>query len=395
LWCGKLVYRKLAGKDIKKAHLAMLSAKLPVVQRLARAIEDRSLLIAAISSYLKNPAEERKYTVVEVQEDSEFEFADTVVHVVLSEDELGRTVVRVHPRETEKGPNFKCSRDNEYGFRVLALLRFEKDRESAFSYRTTIGHTTTTKLNQWLQTFKERVTGQKRKRTRKVGASEGEEGEKPPKAKSKKDKKASAKAGEEAVDEKTTAAKKAEKEADAKAVGEKATVAKKDEVSEASVKGGGAKASEAGEDERAEPTRLERHVASTEGDGEFDVSSKGRAADAGGGGHYYYAGPGIHRVVPFYGLERTEEDKVFYAKHEFVPIPYVVPEAFISLEFRQQPIAHLVLDRGVPNPQHICCIIARPGVYVELFHALVHAKKLEEVKTVALLVPTAFSSADR
>jgi hypothetical protein len=71
-------------------------------------------------------------------------------------------VVRVHPGELGR-PNFQNSHDLGYAFRILALLRYEEVHDCANSYRETINHTTTNKLNTWWASFTERVTGQKRK----------------------------------------------------------------------------------------------------------------------------------------------------------------------------------------------------------------------------------------
>jgi hypothetical protein len=379
--------------------MAMLSAKLPVVQRLAATIKDRNRLIEALSAYLANAAEEGQYTVQSVAADEMIHVSDKVVHVVVTENAEKKTKgVTVHQKEMEEdSPNFKNSKDRGYALRVLALLRFEENQKSVCSYRTRIAKTTLHKLREWVVTFKERVTGVKRKRAvrkkkdkndkkeekkakkgKKAGKGQaGEEEEEEEEAEEDEEDEDCGESGQEDADQKPNVPdQKASSNAGAEQGGGDSGA-----MTRAWVDDGGGKFGELME--RCKITKLE--VPTGEHAGEA-AAPAGRAALA-------------IRDLPAEGhkeLEVKGAGLVFYEAEQFLgPSPYVVPEAFTSLTFRQQPIAHLVLDQGCPKPHHICCIIGRPDVYIALFHALVNAEKLADVRTLALLVPIAFHSADR
>jgi hypothetical protein len=387
------IIRKLAADNVKQAHLAMLSTRLPVIQRLARFINDRSRLIRVLSDYLgnvtKNEAEEQKYSIVEVQAEAAFEVTDKIVHVVRTwNDKVGKNVVRVHPGELGR-PNFQNSQDLGYAYRILALLNYEEVHDCANSYRESINHTTTNKLNTWWASFTERVTGRKRK------------------IEVKKKRKRKKKGQETAVEESNV------EPVDEEAVeddweGEDGTSDEESADMEQQSTDGTATAA------RTAANVPERLGNSDGKDKELDVGgspginrevaqSGGEVTQSGGIALIHATGfrPSLARTVTVKCLPRTaaplvSAEREFYVEAAFDgPVPYVIPEAFINLAFRRQPIAHLALDRTCAKPHHICCIIGLPVVYVPLFHALVHAERLAEVRTVALLVPTDFNSAER
>jgi hypothetical protein len=380
----------------------MLSTRLPVIQRLARFINDRSRLIRVLSGYLagvtNNEAEEENYSVEEVSAEAAFEVTDKIVHVVRSwNDKVGKNVVRVHPGELGR-PNFQNSHDLGYAFRILALLRYEEVHDCANSYRETINHTTTNKLNTWWASFTERVTGQKRKLL--------------VKKKRKRKKK-----GQETGAEKEDAPEDEEAEVDAGAgEHEDGTSDEDEDVEEHSPVGNAVSRTTENATEQSgncEEKDNKRQESANNGQGlwsaSVDTSSSCSSSRHGStpkdGGVRPNAGsikrPSLARTVVVKCLPRTaaplvRAEREFYANEAFDgPVPYVVAEAFINLAFRRQSIAHLALDRTCAKPHHICCIVGLAVAYVPLFHALVYSERLAEVRTVALLVPSGFNSAER
>jgi hypothetical protein len=408
LYEALFVYRgAFETKRLKEAQLAMMSAKLPVVQRLALTIRnDRSRLIRVLSEYLSrevsNEAEEM-YTVCEVNDDDDtvIDISSKVVHVVIRANEQGEKEVRVHKQETDshRGINFRNSKDTAYAFRILALLKYEKDNDSKCSYVATIAHTTRNKLVLWLTRLKEQVTGEvapKKKRKRKEKTATTSKSKKTTVKKSKKKPEPVASDSDSSISS----------EDDDDDDNDDDDDDKKKQV--ATSKGGGGGGGGGGR-----------------GEGEGEGEHEGEGKDGEEAGWLVSIGERMttsllktvptplkpelsqqqrRRRIPPVAIQQLPEatlrlqgaERVFYSGEEFLgPVPYVVPEAFTSLTFRQQPFAHLVLDRTCPAPHHVCCVIGRPDIYAAVIHALAHAEKLAEVRTLALLVPVDFHSVER